>query len=313
MSKSSLCSENINLVLSECQQMIRVGSKSFSLASQLFRPETRGAAFFLYGWCRYCDDQIDQAQGREEADFRLGELNQKTKNAFLNQQQSETVFIAFQQIVKQYQIPQDYPRDLLEGMAMDVRGQKYFTLEDLKVYCYRVAGTVGLMMVHVMGVSDEKALKHAVDLGIAMQLTNIARDIFEDFAMGRVYLPQSWLQEWNIPEDELTLPKHRVYLTQMVACLLNEAEKNYTSGRAGLDYLPFRSALAVSAAISVYSQIGHTVLKRGEHAWDTRTIVSKTQKCFAVVQGIFEVIGSIPRRWMKPWSPASIRTIWRPL
>ena len=106
--------------------------------------------------------------------------------------------MALQYIVRRYGIPAHYASELIEGMAMDVRGIRYANLRELLLYCYRVAGTVGLMMSHVMGLRDESALKHAADLGIAMQLTNIARDVTEDASMGRIYLPLDWLDEANI-------------------------------------------------------------------------------------------------------------------
>ena len=176
--------------------MIQKGSKSFSLAARLFEPATRDAAFFLYGWCRYCDDQVDQVGAsvdQRELAARLQALKDNTAAAFSLTPQQEPVFIALQYIVHRYGIPSHYALELIEGMAMDVRATQYASLKELLLYCYRVAGTVGLMMAHVMGLRDEAALKHAADLGIAMQLTNIARDIVEDASMGRIYLPSPWL------------------------------------------------------------------------------------------------------------------------
>ena len=173
----------VKAALAECRDIIRKGSKSFSLAARLFDPATRDAAVFLYGWCRYCDDQIDREVRPEdpaELNRRLRSLKERTAEAFSFAPQQEPVFIALQYIVHRYAIPAYYALELIEGMAMDVRGTHYGTLKELLLYCYRVAGTVGLMMAHVMGLRDERALRHAADLGIAMQLTNIARDIIEE-------------------------------------------------------------------------------------------------------------------------------------
>jgi 15-cis-phytoene synthase len=148
-------------------------------------------------------------------------------------------------------------------MAMDVRGTRYGTLKELVFYCYRVAGTVGLMMSHVMGLRDETALKHAADLGIAMQLTNIARDIREDAAMGRIYLPLSWLQEAGIRFEEIAAPEHREKLAMLTRRMLREADRYYRSWDLGLWYLSFRSACAVAAARHVYSEIGSSLLRKG--------------------------------------------------
>ena len=185
-------SPKVKAALDECRWMITKGSKSFSLAARLFDSGTRDAAFFLYGWCRYCDDQVDRAgmeESREQLEQRLAKLSEATRSVFSGAAQEQAVFIAMQYIVQRYSIPAHYALELIEGMAMDARGTRYQTFNDLALYCYRVAGTVGLMMSHVMGLRDEQALKHAADLGIAMQLTNIARDITEDASMSRIYLP----------------------------------------------------------------------------------------------------------------------------
>src|SRR5512144_2881560 len=218
----------IQAALDECRGIITKGSKSFSLAARLFDPETRDAAFFLYGWCRYCDDQIDdtgKTENQEELAKRVKALKDNTHSAFSFARQREPVFVALQYIVHRYGIPVHYALELIEGMSMDARVTRYSTLKELLLYCYRVAGTVGLMMTHVMGVRDERALRHAADLGIAMQLTNIARDIIEDAEMGRVYIPLAWLCEAEIEPGEIAAPQHREKLAMLTLRLRHEAER----------------------------------------------------------------------------------------
>jgi phytoene synthase len=307
-------SKEVQAALAECRWMIRKGSKSFSLAARLFDPATRDAAFFLYGWCRYCDDQVDQAEKTEHADelaARLKVLRDQTATAFSFAPQREPVFIALQYIAHRYGIPAHYALELIEGMAMDARNTRYRTLNELLLYCYRVAGTVGLMMSHVMGLRDENALKHAADLGIAMQLTNIARDITEDAAMGRMYLPLDWLDEAEIAPDEIAALEHRGKLAMLALRLLREADRYYRSGDAGLWHLSFRSACAVAAARHVYSEIGDLIRKRGSRAWDRRTYVTGGRKIWVMLRGILRLIGSVPARCIKPWSPAPIRMVWK--
>jgi phytoene synthase len=304
----------VRAALDECRWMIQKGSKSFSLAARLFDPVTRDAAFFLYGWCRYCDDQVDQAGtgvDQNELNLRLKALKDQTLAAFSRAPQSEPVFIALQYIVQRYAIPAHYALELIEGMAMDVRATRYTSLKELLVYCYRVAGTVGLMMAHVMGLRDETALKHAADLGIAMQLTNIARDIIEDASMGRVYLPSAWLEEVKIPPAEVAAPQHRENLALLTRRLLREAERYYRSGDEGLWYLSFRSACAVGAARNVYSEIGALLIKEGAAAWEQRTYVTGARKIYVVLRAILSVFGSLPARLLTPWSPAPLRMIWK--
>jgi phytoene synthase len=304
----------VQTALSECRWMIQKGSKSFSLAARLFDPATRDAAFFLYGWCRYCDDQVDQVGASvtaEELNRRLKALKEKTAAAFSFAPQQEPVFIALQYIVHRHGIPSHYALELIEGMAMDVRATQYASLKELLLYCYRVAGTVGLMMAHVMGLRDEAALKHAADLGIAMQLTNIARDIVEDASMGRVYLPAAWLAEAQIAPDEISAPRHREKLAMLTLRLLREAERYYRSGDEGLWHLSFRSACAVAAARNVYSEIGALLLRKGSRAWDERTYVTGARKIYVVLKGAARLLRSAPARLIQPWSPAPLRVVWK--
>jgi phytoene synthase len=307
-------SPSVKAALDECRWMITQGSKSFSLAARLFDSETRDAAFFLYGWCRYCDDQVDRVgmeESREQLEERLAKLSGATRSVFSGATQDQAVFIAMQYIVQRYSIPAHYALELIEGMAMDARGTRYQTFNDLALYCYRVAGTVGLMMSHVMGLRDEQALKHAADLGIAMQLTNIARDITEDALMGRVYLPLEWLEEADIAPQEIAALKNRPKLALITKRLLAEAERYYLSGDAGLWHLSFRCACAVAAARHVYAEIGSLLLDRGALAWDQRGYVTGARKLRVIFGGTLQVIASLPGRLMRPWSAAPIHRVWR--
>jgi len=307
-------SPEVRAALEQCRWMIRKGSKSFSLAAKLFDSDTRDAAFFLYGWCRYCEDQIDEAgktASQDELVKRVKALKEDTAAAFSFAQQREPVFVALQYIVHRYGIPAHYALELIEGMAMDARGTRYNSLKELLLYCYRVAGTVGLMMSHVMGLRDESALKHAADLGIGMQLTNIARDIIEDAAMGRIYLPLSWLQEAQIPAAGVAAPEYREKLAMLSLRLLREADRYYRSGDAGLWHLSFRSACAVSAARQVYSEIGSLLLRKGARAWDQRTFVTGALKVWVVMPGVLSLLRSVPERLSRPWSPALLRMVWK--
>lgn len=307
-------SPEVKAALDQCRWMIRNGSKSFSLAARLFHPDIRDAAFFLYGWCRYCDDQIDhhgKTGTREELAKRVKALKDQTTSAFSFAEQREPVFVALQYIAHRYGIPAHYALELIEGMAMDVRGTRYATLKELLLYCYRVAGTVGLMMSHVMGLRDEKALRHAADLGIAMQLTNIARDIIEDAAMGRIYLPMNWLQEAGIHPEKIAAPEHREKLAMLTLRLLREADRYYRSGDAGLWHLSFRSACAVAAARHVYAEIGSLLLRKGARAWDQRTYVTGPLKLWVVARGVLSLARSVPERLSRPWSPAPLRMVWK--
>jgi phytoene synthase len=167
------------------------------------------------------------------------------------------------------------------------------------------------MMSHIMGVSEEGALKNASDLGIAMQLTNISRDVMTDARMGRVYLPLNWLQEIGMGEKDVLNPAFRTSIAYFVRKLLREAEARYESGIQGLKFLPWRSALAVSMAICVYRKIGRKVEERREKAWDSRTVVTKTEKLLCVFKAVGYVARTLRYRLLKPWKKVDNLQLWR--
>ena len=290
---------------------MRKGSKSFSLAARLFAGPEREGAELLYAWCRFCDDAIDEAPTRETAGARLRELEFETRAALgvgamaqASQAESEMAFQAFRELARRYNIPATYPLELLEGLRMDVELREIRTQKDLELYCYRVASVVGLMMVHVMGLSDPRALRSAVDMGMAMQMTNIARDIHDDFKMGRIYLPTEWFLEAGLRRPLLNAPFQPVDFLSSCERLLDQADTYYESGRNGLQALPLRAALAVGAAQAIYRQIGVLVRRRGALAWNQRAVVSKPLKIWLVLSSSLAVIASrIPqlimtgRRW----------------
>ena len=300
---------------------MRKGSLSFFLASRLAGARLRLGLMVLYSWCRYCDDAVDAGDQRELIERRslaVDELRRETWAAMhcKSLQQTEAqgaafAMAAFRWLAQCYRIPDHYPQELLAGMDMDVAGQVYKTFDDLRLYCYRVAGVVGLMFSHLAGVSDEAALKHAADLGTAMQLTNIARDVLTDVGLGRVYLPHDWLAEEGLKPEDVGDPANRAALVRVVERLLAAADGYYESGESGLHYLPMRASLAAGAARFIYAEIGRLVRERGVMAWDTRAVVTLRRKLVLVIKAVHVVCS---QRWShlgKAWQPAPIRAVWR--
>jgi phytoene synthase len=298
--------------------MLKKGSKSFGLATLFFSAATRQSVYYLYAWCRHCDDVTDGStlgfsqnpMGLETN--RVQKLIEHTQLAIKNPQAPlERPFIAFAKVMNDHEIPWAYAQDLLEGMSRDARGDLISNASDLRLYCYQVAGTVGLMMCHIMGLKDPRALKNAVDLGIALQLTNITRDIGDDYRVGKIYLPMEWLQEAGIAPADLMHPKSAIPLETLVNRLLREAEVHYKSGLKGLSDLPWRPALAVAIAASVYRAIGIRVQKLGPLARHQRVSLSRFAKSLALLRGIFILMQTLPGRLFKPRTISPIREIWR--
>lgn len=315
-------------VVLNSREMIQAGSKSFAAAAKLFSPGTRHGAYMLYAWCRHCDDRIDGQDlgfGMTELDageqqLRLRELRRQTDRALAGQLQDDPVFDGLCRIVQQHRIPARFPLELLEGFRMDVERQAYATLDDTLLYCYRVAGVVGVMMACVMGAREQAVLQRAADLGIAFQLTNIARDVLDDAGAGRCYLPADWLSSAGLTAADHAAPANRERLAALVARLLDEADRYYASAREGLRALPFRSAWAVATALAVYRDIGRVIRARGAQAWDQRAMVSGSRKLWLAGSGaasatcatLFGGLGSQPPRDQALWLAAELRGEDRP-
>lgn len=302
------------------RERIEKGSKSFAAAARLFDPETRAYAYMLYAWCRHCDDVIDDqdlgfASGRPSftsPSERLQDLRTKTLAA-VRGDWDEPVFAALHRVVSERGIPQQHLMEHLDGFAMDVEGRHYETLEDTLSYCYHVAGVVGVMMAIIMGVKKSETLDRACDLGMAFQITNISRDVMDDAALGRVYLPAAWLREEGLSGDgsELRDPANLDKLHAVTQRLLGVADQFYISARHGIASLPFRSAWAIAVARFVYRDIGRLVRHRGASAWDRRARVSGSRKLFGVARSLATIarshghgrIETVPSReglWTRP-------------
>lgn len=273
-------------LISHARQSIAKGSKSFAMASMLFTPETRQRAWLLYAWCRKCDDLADgQDHGGDMAEVSdpqagLAHIRALTGKVLRGESTGDPAFDGLALVAAECRIPHRFAHDLIEGFALDAAGWRPRSEDDLLRYCYHVAGAVGCMMAVVMGVSpdDDATLDRACDLGLAFQLANIARDVAEDHAAGRCYLPADWLAETGIPPGDLLSPAHRPSLALLGQRLAHMAARYEESARHGTPALPFRSAWAVLAAACIYGSIARKVAARGESAWDRRVHTGKLAK-----------------------------------
>ncbi|UCG75391.1 MAG: phytoene/squalene synthase family protein [Gemmatimonadota bacterium] len=289
--------------VSVCYEVIRAHSKSFSLASRLLAPDVRDRAVAVYAWCRRADDAIDLA-GPAGPQVALSVLRSELDEMYAGREVGEPVLRQFQRTVWERGIPRRYADDLLAGMAMDVAGQRYETLEPLLQYCYCVAGSVGLMMCHVMGVRDEGAMRNAAHLGMAMQLTNICRDVKEDWERGRLYIPDAVLASFGIPRlagrlGEPFPPSARLPVARAIGCLLDEADRYYASGDEGLAALSWRSALAIRTARTVYASIGDRIRQVRCDPLAGRAFVPLSRKLVLLLSAAAAAGADIPLRLLR--------------
>ncbi|MES1175270.1 MAG: phytoene/squalene synthase family protein [Myxococcales bacterium] len=291
-----------------CAQTLARHSKSFALAGKLLPPEQRRDAAVLYTYCRLVDDRIDLAEPADQPDA-LKELHSALDSVYRGEPQEDVRLRAFQELVQRRAVPREYPEALLEGMGMDSAGAQYHSLDDLLLYCHRVAGVVGLMMCHVLGVSDSRALRNAAHLGIAMQLTNICRDVAEDWQRGRLYLPLGLLRACG--PNALNglrlgpLPREaQGSIRTVTRQLLSEADRFYVSGDAGVWALPWRAAFSVRAARWIYSAIGGRILRPDYDLFSMRAVVPQSQKLALVLKAALTTARELPKRWLAARAPA---------
>jgi phytoene synthase len=262
--------------LDACRALLRGGSKSFFAASLLLPARIRNSATALYAFCRIADDAIDLGDDPKAAVKRL---HARLDAAYDGAPQDHPIDRAFAAAVAAHQIPKSLPVALIEGLAWDSEGRRYKNFESLLDYAARVAGAVGVMMALVMGVSDRESLARAADLGTAMQLTNIARDVGEDALAGRFFLPADWCAQADFDVAAfLAAPACSPALRSVVKKLLDEAESLYARAESGIARLPLDCRAGIAAARRIYAAIGHQVAASGYDSVATRARVGGRRK-----------------------------------
>ena len=262
--------------LQACVAMMQGGSKTFFAASRLLPLRVRTAAIALYAFCRVADDLVDEAA---PGDQPLVVLQERLDAIYQSTPHDHVEDHALSLLVQQYKLPRHLLDALIEGFAWDAAGRTYDSIEDLHAYGARVAGSVGAMMSWIMGPQSMDTLARACELGVAMQLTNIARDVGHDASIGRLYLPRRWLVEAGVnPEAWMAAPVFSPAIAGVVARLLEEADRLYKQAHSGIAALPPDCRAAICAASMIYAEIGHQLRRDGLDSVNKRTVVSTTRK-----------------------------------
>ena len=262
--------------LDACRELMRGGSKSFFAASKLLPARLRPPATALYAYCRLADDVIDLGQDPKLA---MQDLQQRLDEIYEGRPGAMDADRALAHVVHRYGIPRGLLDALLDGFLWDTQDRRYETLADVEAYGARVAGTVGAMMSIIMGASTDTAIARACEMGVAMQLTNIARDVGEDARNGRLYVPRAWFREIGMDADAwLAKPVFDARIAGLTQRLLLRADVLYRRGEFGLAELPWDCRPAIQAARLVYAEIGKQLEREGLNAVDRRTVVSTSRK-----------------------------------
>ncbi len=262
--------------MAACREAIRTGSLSFHAASRLLPPRVRDPALALYAFCRIADDAVDEGDDKARA---VLSLRDRLDLVYTGRPRDAAPDRAFAAVVAEFQMPRALPEALLEGLAWDAVGRQYDDLSGLLSYSARVAAAVGAMMCVLMRVRDADALARACDLGLAMQLTNIARDVGEDARAGRLFLPKDWLRAEGIaPDDFLAHPQPLPGIRRITAKLLAEADRLYLRAEAGVGALPLSCRPGIYAARHIYAGIGTRVAAMGHDSVTRRATTGQARK-----------------------------------
>ncbi len=262
--------------LAACRRLLRGGSRSFFAASLLLPRRVHAPATALYAFCRVADDLIDH--GADPADALAG-LRARLDAAYAGRPQPIAADRALSAVVLRHAIPRTLLDALLEGFEWDAAGRRYDTLAELEAYAARVAGAVGAMMATLMGERSAEGVARACDLGAAMQLSNVARDVGEDARAGRLYLPQDWLRAAGIdPDAWLAHPSFDPALAGVVQRLLHRADELYRRADSGIAALPRVCRPGIGAARHLYAEIGRQVARQGFNSVGCRAVVPPARK-----------------------------------
>ena len=272
-----------------CGQISAHHSKSFYMASSLLPEEKRSAARALYAFCRTVDDIVDKGSvvGRDmELDYWRG-----IAQGHVHPRPDDLVAQAWADTSNRYSIPTRYALQLIDGVARDLRQSRYQSFDDLATYCYGVASTVGLMSMHIVGFKSNEAVPYAIRLGVALQMTNILRDIGEDFRAGRVYLPQDELDAYGLSEDDLECGEVTTRWRSLMRFQIQRVRELYTEAESGIRFLERDGQMAISAASNFYRGILDVIEANDYDVFATRAHLSTWDK-----------ISRLPGLWMKSFN-----------
>lgn len=265
-----------NSDIATCRALLKGGSRTFFAASLVLPRKVADPAIALYAFCRLADDAVDLGNNRTAAVERLRD---RLDRAYRGQPMNVPADRGFAEVVSAFCIPRELPEALLDGLAWDAQGRRYATLPDLYAYAARVAGAVGAMMTLVMGQRSPEIVARACDLGVAMQLTNIARDVGEDARVGRLYLPLAWLREAGLdPDAWLARPVFNAAIAAIVQRLLDTADALYARAAFGIENLPRACRPGIYAARALYAEIGRELERGGLDSISRRAVVPARRK-----------------------------------
>lgn len=257
-----------------CESIAQKHSKTFHLASSLLPFEKRRSARALYAFCRTSDDIVDRSD--ENHKQKLGDWRKRSLSD--NISKDDPIAIAWADTKFKFNIPLGYAEQLISGVEMDLNLKRYNTFDELAEYCYGVAGTVGLMVMHIIGFSNKSAVTYAIKLGVALQLTNILRDIREDYMSGRIYLPQTELLDFGLNEENIAKSLNDERWKKFMKFQIERNRILYKESLPGISMLNPDGRFAIASAAELYRAILDDIEANDYDVFSRRAYVSNWRK-----------------------------------
>lgn len=278
--------ERLKEAYAECRAITRYHAKTFYMATRFLPNHKQRGIFAIYSLCRYIDDLVDEAEDllekreltEDDIRFKLESWKQKLRDTYDGKAHDNDILIAFSDVLRQYHIPIEMPFELMEGVCMDLFKNRYETFDELYDYSFKVASIVGLMTSQVFGYQSQEALGYAVDLGIAMQLTNILRDVGEDLERNRIYLPQEDLDLFNVSEEELFDHRRTENVIELLDFQIKRTRRYYQRSDKGIGLLSSDSRLPVYLARQNYGRILDKIEENNYNVFNKRAYLNATEK-----------------------------------
>lgn len=296
LDESKLSIAQIDSAFEYCREVSWKHAKTFYFATQFLPVDKRCAVHAVYALCRYVDDIVDHSEDklsrktltRDKIILLINKWRSDIESCYNGALIDHPIMIAWHDTLKKYHIPKNLPIELIDGVCMDLKQTRYETFEDLYIYCYKVASVVGLMTAEIFGYESEESLKHAIELGIAMQLTNILRDVGEDAQKGRIYLPLEDLRRFNLTESDILNGIMSEDFIRLMKFQIERARAYYAQSEKGISMLAKDSRLAVKVSHDNYGRILRRIERIGYNVFEERAFVSSAKK-----------IALLPSLWLK--------------
>ena len=286
---------DVEIGYQESREITRREAKNFYYAFLTLPQERRRAIYVAYAFCRYCDDAVDTAESVDQKMATLESLHASLNDAYTGRT-SDPLFLALADVADRHDIPEEYFKQVIHGVESDLTKVRYRDFEELRTYCYQVASVVGLICLQIFGYKDDSAREHAIDLGLAMQLTNIARDIQEDLGLGRIYLPQDEIARFGYSEEALEAGIVNESFIDLMRFQAQRARGYFDSGFKLLPYLSPRSRACPAVMGQLYSKVLQRIEEAEFDVFQHRISLSKTEKLRVTAQ-----------TWFTSMLPSSLR------